>query len=322
MSGFMRMILIGFLVAVALLGGLFLFTVFDVRRIEQAYPPAGRFVEVSGGRIHLVELGPANAVPVVLLHGASGNLEDMRLALGDKLAQRHRVILVDRPGHGWSSRLGGSADASPARQVALIHDALQRIGIRRAVIVGHSWSGALATAYALAYPDAVSGLLLLAPVTHPWKGGVGWYNPILTTPVVGPLFARTMALPIGKLMIGPVVTSVFAPHEPPQNYAERTAVELVLRPAELIANAEDLIQLKSFVSAQVPNYGAIAAPVTIMVGDLDYVVSLQIHAEAIAAVLPRGRLIVLPGVGHMVHHVAAEAASEAITELVKASAGR
>jgi pimeloyl-ACP methyl ester carboxylesterase len=165
-------------------------------------------------------------------------------------------------------------------------------------------------------------LLLLAPVTHPWKGGVGWYNPILTTPVVGPLFARTMALPIGKLMIGPVVTSVFAPHEPPQNYAERTAVELVLRPAELIANAEDLIQLKSFVSAQVPNYGAIAAPVTIMVGDLDYVVSLQIHAEAIAAVLPRGRLIVLPGVGHMVHHVAADAVAEAIAELVKESAGR
>ena len=185
----------------ALLGGLGLFTAFDVRRIEQAHPPAGRFVEVSGGRIHLVELGPANAVPVVLLHGASGNLEDMRLALGDKLAERHRVILVDRPGHGWSSRLGGSADASPARQAALIHDALQRIGIRRAVIVGHSWSGALATAYALAYPDAVSGLLLLAPVTHPWKGGVGWYNPILTTPIVGPLFARTMALPIGKLMI-------------------------------------------------------------------------------------------------------------------------
>jgi pimeloyl-ACP methyl ester carboxylesterase len=130
------MILIIFLVAVALLGGLGLFTAFGVRRIERAHPPAGRFVEVSGGRIHLVELGSAslesaNAVPAVLLHGASGNLEDMRLALGGRLAKRHRVILVDRPGHGWSERPGGSSDASPARQAALIHEALTRIGIRR-----------------------------------------------------------------------------------------------------------------------------------------------------------------------------------------------
>jgi pimeloyl-ACP methyl ester carboxylesterase len=314
--------LIVFLATMALLGGLALFSAFCVRSIEQAHPPAGRFVEVAGGRIHLVELGPAAAAPVVLLHGASGNLEDMRLALGDKLAKHHRVILVDRPGHGWSDRLGGSADASPARQAALIHAALKQIGIRSAVIVGHSWSGALVTAYALAYPDAVSGLLLLAPVTHPWKGGVGWYNPILTTPIIGPLFARTIALPLGRLLTGPVVTSVFAPHEPPQDYAGRTAVELVLRPAELIANAEDLIQLKPFVSAQAPNYGAIAAPVTIIVGDLDYVVSLQIHAEAIAAMLPRGRLIVLPGVGHMVHHVAADVFVEAIAGLARQDAGR
>ena len=93
--------------------------------IEHAHPPTGRFVEVDGGRLHLVELGPAGAPPVVLLHGASGNLGDMRLALGERLARSHRVILIDRPGHGWSDRPGGSADASPARQAALIHQALE-----------------------------------------------------------------------------------------------------------------------------------------------------------------------------------------------------
>ncbi len=79
-----------------------------VRRIERAHPPAGRFVEVAGGRLHLLELGPADAPPVVLLHGASGNLGDMRVALGDRLAARYRVILVDRPGHGWSDRPDGA----------------------------------------------------------------------------------------------------------------------------------------------------------------------------------------------------------------------
>src|SRR3569833_3480657 len=143
----MRMILTSLVIVVVVLGGLAAFTAISARRIERAHPPAGRFVEVDGGRLHLLELGPADATPVVLLHGATGNLNDMRVALGDRLAARYRVILIDRPGHGWSDRPDGSADASPARQAALLHQALQRNGISRAIMVGHSWSGALATAY-------------------------------------------------------------------------------------------------------------------------------------------------------------------------------
>ena len=142
---------------------------------KRAYPPAGRFVDVTGGRLHVLERGKPDAPPVVLLHGASGNLQDMRLALGDRLAARYRVILIDRPGHGWSDRPGGDDDAVPARQAALIDEALRRLGVKRAIIVGHSWSGALATAYALAYPERVAGLVLLAPVTHPWPGGIAWH---------------------------------------------------------------------------------------------------------------------------------------------------
>lgn len=81
--------------------------------IDRAHPPAGRFVQVSGGRLHVLELGPKDGMPVVLLHGASGNLQDMRVALGDKLAAHYRVILIDRPGHGWSDRPDGDADELP-----------------------------------------------------------------------------------------------------------------------------------------------------------------------------------------------------------------
>jgi len=150
---------------------------------------------------------------------------------------------------------------------------------------------------------------------HPWPGGVGWYNPLLTARFVGPLFAPTIALPLGELLIGPGVDAVFAPQEPPADYRERAAVELVLRPAELIANAEDLNGLKAFVTAQAPNYGAIQARAVVITGDRDTIVTPRIHAEAIAAVLPRGRLIVLPGVGHMLHHVAADVVSKAIDEI-------
>ena len=318
----MRMILIILAIAAVVLGGLAVFTKLGVRRIERAHPPAGRFVEVTGGRLHLVELGPAGAPPVLLVHGASGNLNDMRVALGDRLAPRYRVILVDRPGHGWSDRPGGSADASPARQAALIHQALERIGVSRAIVVGHSWSGALATAYALAYPESVAGLVLLAPATHPSEESIGWYAPVLTTPVVGPLFARFVMLPLGQFLVRPAVRAVFAPQPAPDNYVERAAVELVLRPKEITANAEDLARLKAFVAIQAPHYGAIQAPTTIITGDIDNTVSHRIHAEVIAAMLPRGTLIVLPGIGHMPHHAAADVAIKAIDELASSRVSR
>jgi alpha-beta hydrolase superfamily lysophospholipase len=103
------------IVALALVAGLLaVVTAIGTVAIERRYPPAGRFVDLAGARLHVLELGrAADDVPIVLLHGASGNLQDMRLGLGEALAQRHRVILLDRPGHGWSGRPGRDADADP-----------------------------------------------------------------------------------------------------------------------------------------------------------------------------------------------------------------
>src|SRR5262245_17114181 len=92
-------------VAVALLV-LAVITQIGVALIERWYPPAGRFVDVTGGRLHVVEIGPKDAasLPVVLIHGASSNLNAMREPLGERLSRNHRVIMIDRPGHGWSTR--------------------------------------------------------------------------------------------------------------------------------------------------------------------------------------------------------------------------
>jgi pimeloyl-ACP methyl ester carboxylesterase len=285
--------------------------------LERVHRPAGRFVPVAGGRLHVVELGPAQTAdpPIVLVHGASGNLEDERLTLGLALAAKRRVIVIDRPGHGFSDRPGGATDASPGRQAALVAQALERLGIERAIIVGHSWAGALATALALDFPARVAGLVLLAPVTHPWPGGIAWYNRLAAMPWVGQLFVRTFALPFGLLMIGGAVASVFAPQRPPPAYMRRAAARLVLRPAEFRANAQDIAQLRKFVTALVPRYPAIAAPTAIISGDRDKTVSIDLHSRAAAILIPRARLIVLAGMGHMLQHVAPEMIAAAIDEL-------
>lgn len=309
----LRMIALVIIAALAALAGV---TLIGTLAIERANPPTGRFVDVDGGRLHVVELGAADAPPVLLLHGASGNLNDLRLALGEKLAQRYRVILVDRPGHGWSDRPGGAADALPSAQAKLIHQALVNLGIKRPIVLGHSWSGALATAYALAYPDGVSGLVLLAPVTHPWPGGIGWINDVVALPVIGQLIARTLILPSGYFMLNTGVAGVFRPDTPPPDYVARTGVAMLLRPREFIANAQDLARLKEFVRAQAPRYGEIKVPVEIIAGDKDPVVYTDVHSRAIVNQLPQATLTILPGVGHMVQYVAADRVVQAIDKLV------
>jgi pimeloyl-ACP methyl ester carboxylesterase len=306
-------------------------TAFAIARIERAHPPSGRFVDVDGGRLHLVELGkrviPSEAAaeedsrpPVVLIHGASANLADTRLALGDRLAQTRRVVLVDRPGHGWSDRPGGAEDASPARQAALIGEALERIGVERFVLVGHSFGGTVATAFALAYPQRLAGLVLLAPVTHPWKGGLAWYNALLTMPVAGFVFARALALPVGELLLERGARDVFEPQAMPHDYLRRAATRLLLRPAEFVANAQDIAVLKAFVTAQVPRYSDIAVPTVVLSGDADTTVSPRLHARAIAAALRDARLVILPGIGHMPQHVATDEVIAAI-DMVSAVRG-
>jgi pimeloyl-ACP methyl ester carboxylesterase len=317
------MIVLVLLAFLTIVGGLIIITAVGVVRIERAHPPAGRMISVNGGRLHIVDLvprGPVIGPPVLLLHGASGNLEDMRLALGEKLAANRRVILVDRPGHGWSERLGGDSDASPANQAALVAQVLNRLGISQSIVVGHSWSGALAAAYALGYPEGTAGLVLISPVTHPWRGGIAWYYNLATMPVVGALFARTLVLPLGLALIGKATKAVFAPQRAPDNYIRSAAISLVLRPKQFLANARDVAGLKDFVAAQAPRYPDLLAPTVVVTGDRDTTVSPKIHSRAVAAALPNARLIVLEGVGHMPHHTAVDIIVSAVDQIATAAA--
>ena len=108
---------------------------------------------------------------------------------------------------------------------------------------------------------------------------------------------------------------MFAPQPVPTDYLRRAAIRLLLRPAEFVANAQDIAVLKEFVTAQAPRYGEIAAATVILTGGADLTVSPHIHAGAIAAAVPDARLIVLDGVGHMLHHSETDAVVAAIDQL-------
>jgi len=268
--------------------------------IERQHPPAGRLVEVDGGRLHVLELGAENGgVPIVLLHGASGNLQDMRLGLGERLARNHRVILIDRPGHGWSARFGGDEDASPLRQAALIAQTLDALGVTRAIVIGHSFAGAIVTAFALDFPERAAALVLLAPVTHPWPGGIVWFYTLASAPVIGPLFARTIVLPMAFPLLRTLLRAA----------ADAAGLRAPFRTSAAAAACGVRGECARCRAAEGECDAPVAALRRDQGADRHHHRRPRHHRVAghpLAATLPHARLIVLPGVGHAVQHIAAD----------------
>ena len=298
------MILVLGVTALAILA---LVTQAGVFALQRAYPAPGRMIEVAGATLNVVDIGPRDAPgpPVVLIHGASSNLEVMRQPLGEMLASNHRVILIDRPGHGWSTR-ARRGDSTPAIQGRMIDEALEKLGVGPAILVVHSWSGALGARMALDYPTRVAGLVMLAPVAYPWRGGIGWYTKLVTIPVIGPLLAYTITLPLGYFLAEPGARGVFLPQVMPDGFVGGTATALLLRPLEFLANARDIVTLRAAVEEQAPRYRDIRVPTVVISGEIDKTVTTNIHSRPFAKAVPNAKLIVLPDVGHMVQNAAPE----------------
>ena len=225
--------------------------------------------------------------------------------LGQAIAKTRRVILIDRPGHGWSTR-DQLADSTPAIQATMISEALQKMGVGPAIIVAHSWAGALGIAMALDHPAQVSGLVLLAPVTHPWDTGVAWYHHVAATPVLGWIFANTIEMPFGLAMMTPGARAAFAPQSMPEGYVGDTKVPLLLRPSEFRTNGADMVTLRDAVEAMVPRYPSISVPSIVLHGDIasDQTVSIDIHSRPFVAAVRGAELVELKGFGHILPTVA------------------
>src|SRR4029077_16909954 len=116
----------------------------------------------------------------------------------------------------------------------------------------------------------------------------------------------------------PGARGVFLPQTMPDGFVEDTATPLLLRPREFLAHARDLVTLKAAVAEQAPRYAGIQAPITILSGDADKTVSTSIHSRPLAATAPNARLIVLPGVGHMVQN----AVPDLVVSEIEAMIGR
>ena len=281
---------------------------------EQAWPPEGRLIEVDGVTVHAVVRG--DGPDLVLLHGASGNLRDFTFSLTDRLAARYRVIAFDRPGLGYTDRLPGYGAAwqrrgeSPGEQAALLSKAAMQLGAERPLVLGHSYGGAVAMAWALDHPAA--GIVNLAGATQPWPGELGRLYDVIGSRPGGAVLPPMAAAMIPRSYVDTAVESVFSPQPAPEGYRSHIGPELSVRSGAIRANYKQVDSLYPHVQEMSARYPGIGIPVEIVHGDADTSVPLAIHSIPLSEQVPGANLTVLAGVGHMPHHSDEDAVVAAI----------
>jgi len=291
-----------------------LFVRHQTRRAEAAHPPRGRFVEVGGCRLHLLERGDADAPPLVLLHGNGSMAEELALSgLVSRAAIRYRVLAFDRPGYGHSDPPpDGRRD--PAAQAALILQALQQLGAERAVVFGHSWGTLVALAMALQAPQRVRALVLAGGYYRPGpRLDVAWLaGPAL--PVVGTLMRHTVSPLLSRLLWPAFAWRLFSPREVTEPFRSQYPVWMSLRPKQLLSSAAESALMIPAAWRLKQRYGELKMPVVIVGGDTDRMVMPGRHAECLHEAVPGSQVRTVPGAGHMVHHVATHEVLRAIDD--------
>ncbi|QYZ70849.1 alpha/beta fold hydrolase [Neotabrizicola shimadae] len=290
------------------------------RAAEAAYPPIGQLVPVGGGMVHAHVMGSGR--DIVLLHGASGNIRDFTFGLAQTLAHQFRVILLDRPGLGWSSDMGPD-DQAPAAQALHLMQAAEVLGVRRPLVLGHSYGGAIALAWALEARGALApaAVVVLAGASMPWEGGLDRWYTLTGHPVISQLAVPAIAAFATPAQIEASITGIFAPDPVPPGYAAHFGAGLTLRRWSLMANARQVRGLKPHLRQMAGMYPGLRMPVEIVHGTSDGVVPADIHAIPLARLLPSARLTLLPDTGHMPHHTAPKPVMDAIRRAVAASDG-
>ncbi|MFN4191701.1 MAG: alpha/beta fold hydrolase [Tabrizicola sp.] len=279
---------------------------------EATFPATGKFVTVDGLRLHYEMAG--SGPDLVMIHGASGSLRDLTFALRDRLTDRYRVTVVDRPGLGHSDPLDDNSLRAQARH---IQAGLGQLGVTDPVVMGQSYGGAVALAWAL--EGGPRALVLVGSPSMPWPGKLDiWYR--LTSTRAG----RAVVVPLASAWVTDgyvraAMHTVFAPEPVPPGYDDWLGTPLILRRETLATNTAQVNALRAELVTMQPRYETLILPIELVHGTADTIVPLKIHSEPVSALLPNARLTVIEGAGHMPHHSHPEAVIAAIDRAMENS---
>jgi pimeloyl-ACP methyl ester carboxylesterase len=282
------------------------------KQAERDNPPQGQFIEVDGVLLHYLERG--SGPTLVLLHGNGVYSKDFETSgLLQRAAEHYRVIAFDRPGFGYSDRPRTTV-WTPDKQAALLHRALEQIGVESAIVVGHSWGSMVALAMGLQQPDFVRGLVLVsgyfyasirldvATMTQP------------AIPVVGDVLRYTVSPLISRALWPAMTKRVFSP-KPVDSQFDAFPIWMALRPKQLRAAAAETAMMIPSAASLSGRYAELKVPSVIIAGTEDKIVDAGHNSERLSERVALSRLELVPDVGHMPHYAHPEKVMAAIDDI-------
>lgn len=272
------------------------FTFFIARRVTKGFPPEGKFIDVGADRVHYTDRGQGPAI--VFVHGLCGNLRNFAYLDMERLARSHRVIVIDRPGAGRSVR-GADSPANIYAQARMVAQCIEKLGLDKPVLVGHSLGGAISLAVGLNHPHVVRRLALIAPLTHAESAPPGAFGGlVLPSPLVRRLVSWTLAIPLSIINSRKAIAAVFAPETMPRDFPFKGGGLLGLRPHVFYAASSDLVSAPEDLPDMERRYASMTVPVDVLYGRGDRILNVKRQGEALKQKLDRVNLRIIDG-GHM-----------------------
>jgi len=118
------------------------------------------YIETNGVLLYCKMIGTAGGDPLFILHGGPGASHDYFLPYVLPLAKSHRLIFIDERGSGRSQKVSEPAGYTIEQMVEDVEGIRKAFHIQKIDLLGHSFGGTLAQAYALKYPENLSHLIL------------------------------------------------------------------------------------------------------------------------------------------------------------------
>ena len=278
-------------------------------------------VDLSGTRVAYWSYEPVKVSPatrtILVIHGFRGDHHGL-LRVADQLPGM-RLIMPDLPGFGSSAAFAGT-EHSVEGYVRFVRDFLAALGLGPdTVLLGHSFGSIVASHFVADHPGAVAELILI--------------NPIASPALDGPKGVMT------KLAVLYYEAAARLPRRPGQALLRSQLIVRLM--SETMAKTRDK-DLRRFIHAQHSSYfsafadrdslleafkasvgGTVSGvarrltlPVLLIAGEKDEIASLP-DQHKLLALLPDGRLDVIPGVGHLIHYETPEAAAGFILRFLK-----
>jgi pimeloyl-ACP methyl ester carboxylesterase len=273
-------------------------------------------VDVDGARIHYVERG-AGPQTLLLIHGLGGHARNFTFALVDRLADDFRVVVMERPGSGHSTRPRG-AEAGPRAQARTVAAFVRALGL-----AARSWWGTRSAARSrwprARPPDAVGGLALVAPLTHPTGAPPPAFARLaLGSPLARALVAWTLATPAAILRRHAVLDAIFGPEPGARRLRDHRAAGCW---ASGRARSSPRHRPRGHPGRPAGRWSAryhtLRLPVGVLFGTGDRILDPRAHGEALRALVPDLRLELVEG-GHMLPLTAPDRVAAFVREVARA----